>query len=125
MKVKNITIGIRSLEEGLDEFSKVVRAVSQGRSPREKREGIYFETVEAMRAVLTPRRLELLHLIRQKRPQSVYGLARLSGRHLKNVQDDVSLLSRIGLLSLSRTTQARPRVVPRVGYNQLQVQIPV
>ena len=125
MKIKNITIGIQSLEEGLKEFSHAARSVQHGRATREKKEGVFFTSLEAMRKVLTPKRLELLHLIREKHPDSVYELARVSKRDLKNVQDDVAILSRIGLVSLTRTTQARRRVIPRVDYDRLQLQIPV
>jgi len=78
-----------------------------------------------MRRILTPKRLELLHVIREKHPGSIYNLAQTTNRDLKNVQDDVTMLSRIGLISLSRTKTARNNVVPRVEYDSLQLHIPV
>jgi predicted transcriptional regulator len=125
MKVKNIKIGIESLEKGLERFARVIEDAKVGRFPKKPIEGIYFESVEGMRKVLTPKRLNLLHMIRVKKPGSIYELAHLVKRDLKNVQDDVALLHRIGLLSLSRTRKARRRVVPHVNYDNLQLQIPV
>ena len=125
MKIKNILIGIKSPEQGLREFANAFRNAQRGKISRKRQEGVYFTNLEAMRKVLTPKRIELLHIIRDKKPHSVYELTQIVKRDLKNVQDDVALLARIGLLSLSRAKQARERVVPRVDYNNIQLQIPV
>lgn len=125
MKIKNITIGIQTLEEGLEAFSRAAKDIQRGTAPQKKEEGVYFTSLDAMRQVLTPRRVELLHAIREKKPGSIYALARMAGRDLKNVQDDVTLLARIGLVSLRRSNEARARVVPRVDYDRLQLQIPL
>ena len=125
MRIKNVTIGIRGVKDGLDEFKKVAKAIQSGKAPKKKKDGTYFVSLEAMRRILTPKRLELLHHIRERHPRSVYALAHLCDRALKNVQDDVSLLARIGLVSLSRSRAGRSRLVPRVQYDTLQLQIPV
>jgi predicted transcriptional regulator len=39
---------------------------------------------------LTEKRLELLKTIKDRKPSSIYELAKLSGRDLKNVLQDVS-----------------------------------
>jgi predicted transcriptional regulator len=78
-----------------------------------------------MRKVFTPKRIELLQVIRQERPASIYALAKITGRDLRNVQDDVSILARLGLVSLSRGKHARAGVSPRVGYDQLRLDIPL
>ena len=125
MRIKNIAIGIQSAEEGVKEFVEAVDAIRSGKVPRGKKEGVYFTSLEAMRRVLTPKRLGLLHLIREKAPESISELSRMAKRNLKNVQDDLAMLARIGLVSLSRVKAARDRVVPRVGYDRLQLQIPM
>jgi predicted transcriptional regulator len=125
MRTRNITVGIRSLEEGLKDFSNAYHSIRHGKIPRSKKERVDFVSIEAMRRVLTPKRLQLLRLIREKRPDSIYELTRLIGRDLKNVQSDVSLLARIGLLDLTRSKQARARMIPRVEYDRLQLQIPL
>jgi len=125
MKIKNITIGIKSVKEGLHEFAGAVEAMRRGEPPCRKRDGVYFVSLEAMRKVLTPKRLELLHIIRESRPESIYALVQIAKRDLKNVQDDVSMLARVGLVSLSRAGTARKRIIPKVEYDRLQLQIPV
>lgn len=124
MRVRNITVGIKSLRESLTEFGETVEAISRGEAVV-KNEGVFFESLEAMRQVLTPKRLELLQVIRKKMPDSIYELAQITKRDLKNVQDDVGLLSRMGLISLTRAKTAKKRLIPRVGYDQLRLQIPM
>lgn len=125
MKVKNITIGIKTPEESLKEFAEVAKAAQHGHPPKRTKVGVFFVDLEAMRSVLTTQRLRLLGVIRAKHPGSVYELAKMVGRALKNVQEDVSMLSRIGLVSLSTKKMARNRIAPRVDYDRLQLQIPV
>ncbi len=125
MKIKNITIGIKSAEQGLKEFTRTIKNIQKGSIPKAKKEATYFVNVEAFHSVLTLKRLELLHVIRENKPHSIYELANLVKRDLKNVQNDVSLLNRIGLVQISKSTQARNRVTPYVEYDRLQVQIPV
>lgn len=125
MKVKNITIGIKSLEEGLKDLTKVLKNIRKGQPSKRGKPATYFVSLEAMRRVLTPKRLELLHLIREEQPDSIYELAQLAKRDLKNVQEDIALLARIGLVSLRKTNFARGKIVPRVDYDHLQLDIPV
>lgn len=125
MRTKCVKIEIKSVEQVLAQFVDVVHAIQRGHPPKKKIEGISFASLDAMRRILTPKRLELLHLIREKKPDSVYELAQLARRDIKNVQEDVSLLSRIDLITLRRAPGSRSRLVPRVEYDQLQLQIPV
>ena len=124
MRIKRVVIGIEPLEEGLKKFADAAEAARRGISGK-RRDGVFFTSLEAMRRVLTPRRLELLHLIREHAPGSVYKLAGICKRELANVQDDVSLLARIGLVTLRRVNAPRRRVIPCVPYDQLQVRIPL
>ena len=123
MKIKSITI--QSLEEGLQAFGQVARAIQRGHPPKTMRGGLSFSSLEVMRKVLTPKRLALLQVIRQDRPASIYALAKTTGRDLRNVQDDVAMLARLGLVSLSRGRHARAGVSPRVGYDQIRLDIPL
>ena len=95
MKIKQITLGIKSLEQALKETIQVVKNAQKGRLPKKPIRGTYFVSLEAFQRVLTPKRFELLHIIRDKQPNSLYELAQLAHRDLKNVKDDVDLLNRL------------------------------
>ncbi len=76
MKIRRLKVGVRPLEEGLQEFGGTLKALQTGKI-LSKRKGVYFVSVEAMRRVLTPSRLTLLHLIRTRHPRSIPALAKL------------------------------------------------
>jgi len=125
MKTKIITIHIQTLAESAQDFLKVARAIRSGHPPKTMTDSLAFSSLEAMRNVLTPKRLELLQVIRRTRPASVYALAKTTGRNLSNVQDDVTMLARLGLVSLRRGPHARAGVSPRVGYDRIRLDIPL
>jgi predicted transcriptional regulator len=121
MKTKTITIGIRDARSALNGFVAAGEALSRGEAIREET-GIYFTSLEAFRKAVTPRRLELLHLIKAARPGSINELARLSGRNIKNVADDVKYLAQIGLVETEVSGRCS---APRVGYDEIDLRIAV
>jgi predicted transcriptional regulator len=56
-----------------------------------------------MRRVLTEKRLELLKTIKEKEPSSVYDLAKILHRDLKNVLQDVAYLQELGIIEVTDT----------------------
>lgn len=123
--MKTMRIEIRSLDQVLADFREAFEAATEGK-PYPKREGVSFASLEAARNLLTPERVKLLMLIRRRHPASVYELAQLAERDLKNVHDDVELLERHGLLQTTRkSTLERQRRVPKVEYDEILVQIPL
>lgn len=124
MKIKRLKVGVRSLEEGLQEFGATLKAVQFGKT-LPKRTGVYFVSVEAMRQVLTPSRLTLLHCIRTRQPRSIAALAKLIRRDFKNVHADLKLLADLGLVQLEPGAHLRDSVTPTVPYERIQFEIAV
>ena len=124
MKVKRLKVGVRSLDEGLQEFGSTLRTIQSGKTLT-KRTGVYFVSVEAMRQVLTPARLTLLHLIRTRRPRSIAALAKLIVRDCKNVHAYLRLLADLGLVHLEPGAHMRDSVTPTVPYERIQFEIAV
>ena len=124
MKVKKIDIGIKDLKESLKDFAETWKKVEAGRKVR-KEEGIYFDSIDSMRAILTNKRLLILKVIKEQKPRSIYELAKTLGRNLKNVNQDLKLLLEVGLVTLEKTEEDKKRVVPHVHYNKILLEIPV
>lgn len=124
MNVKKIDIGIKGLAESLKDFSEAWKKISSGKKVR-KEEGIYFDSIDTMRAVLTNNRLLILKTIRERKPGSVYELAKMLSRDLKNVNQDLKMLSEVGLVTLEKTEADKKRVVPHVDYAKILLEIPV
>lgn len=124
MKLKKIDIGIRGLEESLQDFAKAWKSVESGKKIKCEK-GLYFDSIDTIRSVLTNNRLLILKVIRRHHPKSVYELAKQLGRDLKNVNQDLRLLSDIGLVTLETTVIDRKRVIPQVDYKKIVFEIAV
>lgn len=121
MRIKKIKI--KDLKSMLDEFVKTGEAIERGEKVKPvKGPEVYFTSFEALRKVLTPKRRELLHIIKMKKPASINELARMAKRDLKNVSDDVKYLEQVGLIERKKTAN---RTAPVVTYDKLSFEMAV
>ena len=124
MKIKRIDIGIKGLKESLGDFVRTWGNLEAGEKVK-KEEGIYFESVDTMRSILTNKRLLILKTIKEKKPNSIYELAKILGRDIKNINQDLKLLSDVGLVALEKIETDKKRVIPHVDYSKILLEIPV
>jgi len=122
MKVKNIRVAIKPLEHSLREFADTWKKLEKGKEVRKHR-AVYFESIDALRTVLTDKRLELLKAIKENSPSSIYELAKIVGRNIKNVNEDVKLLADLGFLKLEKRKTDRKRTIPTVDYSSIMLEI--
>ena len=95
---KNIRVEIREEEESAQEFVKAWRRAEAGEPHEKPAERLYFQDLETLLKILTPRRLELLKVLHDAGPESVRALAKRLQRDYKNVYLDVQALERVGLI---------------------------
>jgi len=124
MKARKVKIGIKKAKSALDEFAQAGDAIARGEKVKPEKK-VYFESLAGFRKALTPKRLELLRVIRENHPKSMQELSRLSHRHMKNVLTDVSLLEGLGLVSVRRATKGRKEAAPHVNYARINLEIAV
>jgi predicted transcriptional regulator len=123
--MKVMSIRIKSENEALNDFEAAFRA-AEAKRPFQKKTGVYFTSLEAAREFLTPKRLELIRIIRRKRPHSLYQLAHLAGRRFPGVFRDTNTLVRHGLVRRMRpAASGRRSVRPQVDYEELDLKIAV
>ena len=126
MKVKNVTIGIKSIEEVLNKTKDVMERLERGEKVKKRKPGIYFESLDVMRKAITHERLKILKVIKEKHPASIYELAKLLNRNLKNVSDDVHYLAELGLIELEKgKSNGREKTMPVVNYEKILLEIAV
>jgi predicted transcriptional regulator len=87
--------------------------------------GLFFDSIDTMRSILTNKRLLILKTVREQSPSSVYELAKMLGRDLKNVNQALKLLSEVGLVTLEKKQTDKRRVIPHVDYSKILLEIPV
>ena len=124
MKIKNIVVEVKSIEDTLSEAKKIMEKLEKGIGV-EKKESISFRNVDVMRKVLTNKRLQLIKSIRKHKPQSIYELAKIVGRDPKSVNIDIMVLNKLGMIDLKRTDKKRENIVPKVNYEKIDIAIAV
>ncbi|MEK7858476.1 MAG: ArsR family transcriptional regulator [Elusimicrobiota bacterium] len=121
--MKVVSFSIKSLEESMDEFEEAYEAARK-RLPFKRHDGVSFTSIEVMRNFLTPKRLEILRCVKEKKPQSVYALAKLLGRGFPSVLRDIEILHKHGLVKLPKAKKSpRRAIAPCVDYDAIDIRI--
>jgi len=121
---RDVKASIKAKEDLFNEVKEVWGRLESGEQIK-KHEGISFENIEAMRKILSEERLRILKTVKKEQPKSIYELAKLLKRDIKNTFDDVQFLAKIGLIELKKTREGREKTVPRVNYDRILLEIPV
>ncbi|MFA5953862.1 MAG: hypothetical protein WC812_04680 [Candidatus Pacearchaeota archaeon] len=81
-----------------------------------------FEGISALRQVLNNEKARILDVIKNKKPKSIYELAKLLNRPFKSVFDDVKLLERFGFVDfVQEKTKKRIRHRPELAVDTLNI----
>lgn len=124
MRLRKIRVEITPREEAWKELLEVARKMDRGEDVRYEK--LVFDSYEAFRKVMTPERLKILHVIREKEPKSVYELAKILGRDRRNVIKDLEMLEMLGLVEFEEEKHGKRRSRrPVVPYDEIEVSIPV
>jgi predicted transcriptional regulator len=122
MSPRRLNIGIRSAGARTRALRDALRAAARGKNMVREPE-LYFENIEELRRILTEKRLGLLVAIARQRPGSIHELAGIVGRDYKNVSNDVTMLQRLGLVSVGKPGGKGRAQVPTVPYDEIHVTI--
>lgn len=77
-----------------------------------------------IRHLLSNEKARLLHICKNKEPESIYKLAKILGRDFKAVREDIKLLERFGFIELiSSHKHGRERLRPIVDADQVVITI--
>ena len=98
MKTRKVVLSVESQKAAVDRAFSVLKKSSKKYAGMEI---ISFPDFETLGRVITGTRLELLNMIRHRKPKSIQELARFAARDFKNVYQDVKLLAQFGGLTRS------------------------
>jgi predicted transcriptional regulator len=123
--MKTMKIKIVSREKFKSELIELAKSIDAGSSKKpNKKGGIVFESLGAVRKILTENRLEVWRVIRDQKPTSISHLAQLLKREFRSVHRDVMLLSELGLIELFNGPGKRGNVVKlRSLYDELVLSV--
>jgi predicted transcriptional regulator len=107
--------------QSLASLEREMRAVARGERPAPPDAAEpSFDSVEAVVRLLTPENRKLLALIRDRRPQSVAALARLSGRAQPNLTRTLAKLEAAGFVTMKGVGR---RKAPGIAVKRIVVEI--
>jgi predicted transcriptional regulator len=124
MKLKDVEIIVMNDEEYGDHLNKLFEKVKEGKINESEPHKIVSRTAEDIGKILTRERIRLLHIIREKKPESISELARLLDRKESNVHNDLTFLEGIGLLEIKKGRN-HVKKVPVVDYDALHITVPL
>ena len=85
-----------------------------------------FSGLSALRQLLSNEKARIIHVIKSKKPNSIYELAKILDRKFKSVIDDVKLLQRFGLVELiEEKTKNRTRHRPEIVTDSVTIHLKI
>lgn len=114
-RTKKITI---NQESGA--FSAIFSRL-RGKETQEKEKN---PEISLLRSILSQERARMLHILKEKKPNSLYELAKLLGRDFKSVRADILTLERAGLVETIPIHKGkREKLKPLLVVDALEVTI--
>jgi predicted transcriptional regulator len=123
LKVKEIKIIIRPPNDDFDEIANAFKKIEKGEDLKDEK--IVVESLDALRKILTPERLMLIHVIKTNMPESIYELAKILRRDEHSVTRDLEHLKLLGLVEFEENKDIRDKKKPIVTYDEIVISIPV
>lgn len=105
---KDIKIEIKDEKISAQEFINAWHRAEKGEAPEEPVNRVYFQNLETLLKILTPKRLELLKAIHHKGDMSIRSIAAFLKRDYKNVYQDVKSLETVGLVVTAKNGLSVP-----------------
>ena len=83
-----------------------------------------FEGLSTLRRLLSNEKARILHILKAKKPNSIYMLAKTLGRDFKSVSDDIKFLEKFGFIEMAaEKTGKRERLRPVLIIDSMNIKI--
>lgn len=116
---KEFIIQIKRVKDSLKDFAVVYKKIEKGEKmgPVEK---LTFTDIDVFRKFLTNKRIELLRLIKNKKPTSIKEIEKLTKRDYKSICVDLNVLKKMDLISIEKENN---KSVPKINYKEIDIKI--
>jgi predicted transcriptional regulator len=123
MKTKTMTVEFKSLK---DLENDLLSLPKRKRAEIQPKTVVYFDSLGSFRNFLTIQKLEILTLIANASPKSVYELAKMLGRAIAPVQKDCQSLEAAGFIEFDKERGGRGTLTPKLvfNYDRILVKLP-
>ena len=126
MKTKKVLLKLESKKQFYDRIAGYMKQLDKGvRKQFTENEVLSVRSLAELQKILTQKRMEILATIRDRKPQSIYELAKMVKRDQGNVQTDVTFLKNLGFIEIEKEKKGRMKAIPKVDYDILDFRIPL
>jgi predicted transcriptional regulator len=111
----------------LGDMESDLLALPKTRKPQiQPKNVVYFDSLGSFRSFMTIQKLEILTLIANADPRSVYELAKMLGRAIAPVQKDCQSLEAAGFIGFKKEKGGRKTLTPKLvfNYDRILVRLP-
>ena len=101
-------------------------ALKKAKNSDAQKSSVHFiRSVSTYQKLMTNTRYQVFFTIRDKKPESLYALAKILGKELSNLLKDIRILESLGLIELEDVTTATGRAgqKPLTSYDEIDVKI--
>ena len=113
-------VTVKSDEAFLDDAGSAVEALAAGDSVEWTNE-LSFPSIEMLFREFTPKKIELLQAVTEKQPESISQTAKIVGRDVKNIHQNLVELAQLDVIEFVENGQAKQ---PVARYNSLRIDVP-
>lgn len=126
IKIRNSTNNAELFDSFKNDFVKTWKAAEKGQLTSEYELELAFPDVTYLSKIFRPERIRMIQMIKEKKPDSIYQLAKLLGRTTANVQRDVNELAELGIIELKKAKkkgQKREIVTPEFNWDGFDIAV--
>ena len=122
--MKKLIISTKSTDKILLDFKKVVKKIKAGKSPKNTHYEIAFENKKDFNYFL--RNINLLSVILNEKPESVYALAKFMEKDFSNIKKAISFFTEFGIIKIKKSKKnGRYIKKPIVDYSKIEFNLKV
>ena len=121
---KIIKVDISDTRKVLGKFASTLERAMKGKKVK-SHAGISFESIDGLRNLLTNKRLELISVVKRKKPKSIYELSKMLKRDLKSVNIDLKILKNNDFIEFKKVNEGRKRLIPIVEFDKIDIMVKV
>lgn len=117
-----LVVTVRSSDEFHETVTEEIETLEKGDSEAvDLMPTLSFTSYDDLMATLTPRTLDLIESVRREGPDSINDAARIVGRDVKNVHEELSRLARLGIIHFEEEGNSKR---PVVWFDELVINLP-
>ena len=123
VNLKKLVIEFKDLKSLERDLLSATKSKSVKIQPRHL---IYFDSLASFRNFMTMQKIEILTLVANEKPKSVYELSKMLGRSIAPVQKDCQMLEAAKFIVMEKEKGGRGTLTPKLpfSYHSILVKLP-